>query len=173
MKSVWCRLRPGKDARMRHDHRAVVRNIFGDDAIGADPHIVPDMNPSYEHRSGSDFHIVADDRGTALSAADGYLMENRAVFPDHCLVGKNDSFDSMRKMRRFGKLSTISEMRAHGSVVERIHALDAKQIPRAENLLKETANFMQREQVSEKFHVPLWHGLFRKLVSCAVLGATF
>ena len=36
----------------------------------------------------------------------------------------------------------------------------------------ETANFKQREQVSEKLHVRLGHGLFRKLVSCAVLGGT-
>ena len=38
---------------------------------------------------------------------------------------------------------------------------------------KETANFKLREQVSEKFRVRLGHGLFRKLVSNAVLGGTF
>ena len=38
--------------------------------------------------------------------------------------------------------------------------------------ISESAKFIQREQVSEKFRVRVGHGLFRKLVCCAVLGGT-
>ena len=82
---------PARDA---HHHR-IVRNIFGDHAVGTNGNAVPNLHRSNNFRSGTDVDIVADRwiarSGTAACHTQCHALRNVTIFSNLAAWVNNDS----------------------------------------------------------------------------------
>jgi hypothetical protein len=71
--------------------KRVIRDIVGDDGIGADVDVVPDPDSPVDLCSRRDIHIVPDVGGATAEAfsrdADGHVLREAAIFTDDGKVG--------------------------------------------------------------------------------------